>query len=184
MTSFRLRLTGPEGRPYVLGEPIEVYDGATLIGHVHSVTVSADGMEVLAENFLTVDFAEFRSAGLPKLVLAEVVAFITEGFPVIHTIGVELSRDIEGYEGREALLAGARTEILHSIGAQDVRVTPKPVARHAGHFAVTGVWHYDRQSLDALAATLEAQRAAYQAGKRPPEPPPRPARGFGRGFRK
>jgi len=184
MTGFRLRLTGPQGQRYALGEPIEVYDDATLIGRVHSVTVSADGMEVLAENFLTVNFAEFRSAGLPRLVLAEVVNFIIESFPAIHTIGLELSRDIEGYEGREAMLAGARTEILQSIGAQGVMVTPKPVAGRAGHFAVTGVWHYDRQSLALLSSTLAAQRAAYQASRKPADPPPRPPRGFGRGFRK
>ncbi len=190
MSTQRLRLTGPRGLAYVLGDPIEVLDGQVLIGRVQSLTPSADGTEVFAENFLTVDFAEFRVGALPKLVLAEVVAFIAECYPSIHTIVIELSRDIEGYEGREAVLAGARTLNLQSIGAQDIRVTPKPHAGQAGHFAVTGVWHYDAASLAALESALATQRAAYfaekaelveKAGKKV-EAPKRP--GLGQLFRK
>ena len=40
-----LRLTGPEGRDYVLGEPIEVFDGEALIGRVEAVALSSDGTE-------------------------------------------------------------------------------------------------------------------------------------------
>jgi hypothetical protein len=171
MTFQRLHLSGPQGRPYVLGERIEVYDGPTLIGRVQSVTPSPGGDEVRVENFLTTDFADFRAKALPKLVLAEVVSFIAERYPSIHAIGIELSRDIEGYEGREATLASARAEILQSIGTSGVRIHPKPHPGQAGHFAVTGVWRYDKASVTALAAVLQAQRAAYrertEAGAKP-----------------
>jgi len=161
MTFQRLHLTGPQGCPYVLGERIEVYDGATLIGRVQSVALSPAGDEVRVENFLTTDFADFRAKALPRLVLAEVVSFIAERYPSIHAIGIELSRDIDGFEGREATLASARAEILQSIGTTDIRISPKPHAGQAGHFVVTGVWHYDAASVTALAAVLQAQRSAY-----------------------
>lgn len=162
MSFQSLHLTGPQGCPYVLGEPIEVYDGPTLIGRVQSVTMSPGGDEVRVENFLTTDFADFRAKALPKLVLAEVVSFIAERYPSIHAIGIELSRDIEAFEGREATLASARAEILQSIGTNSIRINPKPHAGQAGHFAVSGVWHYDEASVAALAAVLQAQRAAYR----------------------
>ena len=168
MTGDGLHLTGPDGRPYVLGDPIDVFDGPTLIGRVRSVTLSPDGAEVLIENFMTVDFQGFRIGALPKLVLAEVVSFIAEHNPAIHTIGIELSRAIADFDGREALLAKARSEILQSIGAQDIRVTPK-----AAHFVVTGIWRYDSASVAALAAALQVQREAYRAGKSAMPAPPR-----------
>lgn len=89
------------------------------------------------------------------------VSFIAECNSSIHTIGIELSRAIADFVGREALLAEARSEILQSIGARDIVVSPK-----AAHFAVTGIWRYDSASVAALAAALEAQRDAYRTGKR------------------
>ena len=69
-------------------------------------------------------------------------------------------------------------------------MTPKPHAGQAGHFAVTGVWHYDAASLAALESALATQRAAYFAEKadlvektgRKVEAPKRP--GLGQLFRK
>lgn len=89
------------------------------------------------------------------------VSFIAECNSSIHTIGIELSRAIADFVGREALLAEARSEILQSIGARDIVVSPK-----AAHFAVTGIWRYDSASVAALAAALESQRDAYRTGKR------------------
>jgi hypothetical protein len=171
MTFQRLLLTGPGGQPYLLGQPIEVFDGAALIGRVQSVTLSPGGDEVRIENFLTTDMASFRARALPKLVLAEVVSFIAERYRSIHAILIELSRDIEGFEGREAMLASVRADILHSIGAVDVCVVPKPHPDHAAHFAVHGVWRYDESSVAALAAVLEAQRAAYRTRLQAADPP-------------
>ena len=92
MTFKGLTLTGPNGRTYVLGDPIEVYDERTLIGKIHSVMIGANGSEVLLENFWTVDFADFRAKALPKLVLAEVVTFIAQRSLAISAVGIELSR--------------------------------------------------------------------------------------------
>src|SRR4051812_25781316 len=99
-----LRLTGPSGQTYMLGDPIEVFDGETLIGREQSVRLSPDGAEVRIENFMTADFQGFRIGALPKLVLAEVVHFIAGCSPSIHTIGIEFSRAIADFDGREALL--------------------------------------------------------------------------------
>ncbi|MDM0109950.1 hypothetical protein QTH97_33925 [Variovorax sp. J22R24] len=177
MTGQALRLTGPDGQDYVLGDPIAVFDGETLIGRVRSVTLSPDGAEVLLENFMTVDFQGFRIGALPKLVLAEVVSFIAERHPAIHSIGIELSRAIADFDGREALLAKARSEILQSIGAQDILVSPR-----AAHFAVTGIWRYNTASVTALAEALRAQRDAYRADKS--AKPAAPRNRFGQLLRK
>ena len=66
MTFKRLTMTGPNGRSYVLGDSIEVYDDQTLIGQVRSVTIGANGSEVFIENFWTVDFEDFRAKALPN----------------------------------------------------------------------------------------------------------------------
>jgi hypothetical protein len=165
MTFKGLTLTGPNGRTYVLGDPIEVYDERTLIGKIHSVMIGANGSEVLLENFWTVDFADFRAKALPKLVLAEVVTFIAQRSLAISAVGIELSRALEEYEGQEARLATARSENLHSIGARDIRITPKPHGSEVAHFCVTGIWHYDSASVAALAKALEKERAAYGVRK-------------------
>jgi len=159
---IRLRLTGPDGRDYVPGEPIDVFDGEALIGRVQSVTLSYDGTEVWVENFMTVDFEGFRAGALPRLVLAEVVNFIAERHPSVHMIGIELNRDVPEFVGREASLASYRSEILQSIGVRNIRVSPKPQGGRIGCLAVTGIWHYDGASVAALAAALRTQRAAYR----------------------
>ncbi|MDM0029551.1 hypothetical protein QTI27_33850 [Variovorax sp. J31P216] len=163
-----LRLTGIGGRDYVLGDGIEVYDGESLIGRVQSVRLSPDGAEVLIENFIQMRFEDFRVGALPRLVLAEVVNFIVERHPGIHLVGIELSRHIPEFQGREALLTSIRSEILASIGAQDVHVTPRPQAGEKGSFAVTGIWRYDSASVAVLAATLRTQREAYGAIRNAP----------------
>lgn len=178
MSGDGLRLTGPHGRDYVLGEAIDVFDGAVLIGQVQSVTPNADRTEVLIKNFVTVDFASFRAGALPKLVLAEVVGFLAERFPSLQMVGIELSRNITDFDGQEALLARARADILQSIGAQDIHVAPKPQRGPAGHFAVTGIWRYDSASIAALGAALQALRTAYRAGRNGSPQPAQPRPGM------
>jgi len=156
-----LRITGPDAKPYVLGETIDVYDGSTHVGRVLSVGVGANGNEVRLEDFLTTDLGDLRAKGIALLVMAEIVTFVSERYPSVHAIGIVLSRDLEGFEGREAKLASVRSRMLQSIGADSIRVTPKPHARHAGHFVVSGIWQYNRSSVEALAKVLETERAAY-----------------------
>ncbi|MEJ8852870.1 hypothetical protein [Variovorax rhizosphaerae] len=180
---MRLTLTGPNGRSYVLGDPIEVYDEETLIGRVLSVTTSANGSEVRIKNFWTVDFGDFRAKALPKLVLAEVVTFIADRSVAISAIGIELNRALEEYKGNEARLATARSETLQSIGARDIRITPKPNGTDVAHFSVSGIWHYDSVSVAALAQALGKERAAYRDRKAASSPASRKGR-FGNLFRR
>ncbi|MDM0114907.1 hypothetical protein QTI66_22345 [Variovorax sp. J22R133] len=165
MTFRSLRITGPNKRPYVLGEPIDVYDGNEHVGTLLSVSVSANGNEVRLEDFLTASLPDFRSKGIATLVTAEIVTFISERFPSVHAIGIVLSREIEGFETRGNKLASFRSDMLRSIGADGIRVTPKPHAEHAGHFVVSGIWQYNRANVEALAAVLERERAAYRERK-------------------
>ena len=165
MTFKSLRITGPDKRPYVLGDPIDVFDGQEHVGRLLSVSVSANGNEVRLEDFLTTSLPDMRSKGIPMLVMAEVVTFISERYPSVHAIGIVLSREIEGFEAHGAKLATHRADMLRAIGADGIRVTPKPHAEKAGHFAVSGIWQYNRANIEALAAVLERERAAYRERK-------------------
>jgi len=160
-TFKRLRLAGPGPGGYAPGESIHVYHGRHLIGRVHNVSVNASGNEVRLEDFVAQDIADLRARGIALLIMAEVIAFVLNHYPAVQLVGIVLSRDIEGFEGRGNKLASARAEMLRQVGAERIRVTPKAHATQAGHFAVSGIWEYSRESLDALKATLDAQRIAY-----------------------
>lgn len=161
-TFTRLRLSGPRPGEYAPGEPIDVYHGRTLIGRVNTVSVSVTGNEVRIEDFVASDIADLRARGIASLIMAEVLAFVVRRYPAVNAVGIVLSRDIEGFEGRQSKLASARSDILQRVGADRIRITPQPHAAQAGHFAVSGIWEYTRESLDILKAALEAERAAYR----------------------
>jgi len=160
-TFKRLRLAGPGPGDYAQGESILVFHGRQLIGRVQNVSVSAGGNEVRLEEFMAQDIADLRARGIALLIMAEVIAFVLNHYPAVQIVGLVLSRDIEGFEDRGNTLASARADMLRQVGAERIRVTPKPHAAQAGHFAVSGIWEYSRESLDTLKATLDAQRIAY-----------------------
>lgn len=164
MTFQGLRITGPRPGPYVLGDPIHVLDGSTHLGRLQRVSMNAGGGELLLEDFITTDLELMRSRRLTRLITVEVLSFFVERYPTISAIGIVLSADIEvieGAPGGAAKLASARERLLQSIGADHIRVTPDPHPRYPAHFAVSGIWQYNRDNAQTLAAALQTERAAY-----------------------
>lgn len=180
MTFKGLRISGPRSGTYVLGEPLDVFDGQLHLGRLNLVSASADGSELRLDDFRTTDLKQLGTWRTARLIVVELLAFFVERFPAINAVGLVLSADIEAFEGKEggaARLASARAQMLQSVGVKDVIVTPRPHPRHAAHFVVSGVWLYTRDNAQMLAGVLQVEREAYgarvAAGVKPCEPPPR-----------
>jgi hypothetical protein len=164
MTFKGFRITGPKPGAYVLGDPIDVYDGQLHLGRLSQVSVSADGSELRLEDFITTDLEVLRTRRLARLLMVEILSFIVERHPSVSAIGIVLSADIdliEGLPGGSAKLASVREQLLHSVGADNIRITPKPHPRHPAHFAVSGVWQYNRETAHILAEALRLERSEY-----------------------
>lgn len=156
-----LRVTGPEGRRYRLGDAMHLYDGETYFGDVESVRVSLGGHEVELENFRYANMPLHHRAQVGRLVLAEVLEFIFGTFTTVQAVRVTLSSNIELFRGEGIELARIRADLLQSAGCEHVTTVPKPHARYVGHFAVSAIWTYSSLSVAALQSVLRAERAAY-----------------------
>ena len=164
MTFTGLRIAGRKPGPYVLGDPLDVFDGAMHLGRLNSVSTSANGSELKLEDFRTTDLSRLRTWRTARLIVVEVIHFFVEQYPSVSAIGIVLSADIESLEGQEGgatRLASARAQMLQSVGADDIHVMPMPHPRHAAHFTVSGVWKYNRDNAQMLADALRIERAAY-----------------------
>ncbi|WP_431275141.1 hypothetical protein ACQ858_01730 [Variovorax ureilyticus] len=161
MSFENLTMRSPGSDGYMLGTPIEVLDGDASVGIVRTVVLASTGDEILLGDFEATHQADFLAKRIAKLVIAEVVHFVATTYEAISAIEITLGRDIDGFEGRQAYPAQARADLLQSIGVRNVRVAPKPLRGKEAHFAVSGMWAYDRPSLEALEAVLHAERAAY-----------------------
>lgn len=160
MNSAKLQITGPDATPCVLGGPMWIYEGATLLATMDPVPVNPEGTEVHLEYFTPTDAAAHQKNAIGKLLLFELVAFIVENFTSVLAISFTLSRNIESY-GDGMKLASMRCAVLQSMGAGHVLIAPKPDAAHAGHFVVSGLWEYTPATLAALQTVLQAERDAY-----------------------
>ena len=164
MTRAKLRITGPESSPYVLGAPMYLYDGPLHIATLDPVPVNREGTEVHIEHFTPTPVVTQQKLEISKLALVEMVYFVAENFTSVQAISLSLSRQVEGY-GDGMRLAGARSAFLQSLGAGHIVIAPKPNAEHMGHFIVSGLWEYNPVNLQALAAVLEHEREAYYASR-------------------
>lgn len=179
MTFKGLRITGLRSGPYVLGEPLDVFDGKVHLGRLNAVSASPDGSELRLEDFRSTDVKQMATWRTARLIVAEVLSFFLERFPSINAVGIVLSADIDSLElpkDGPARLASARAQMLQSVGANDIHVTPRPHPRYSAHFVVSGVWHYNRANSELLAATLHDERVAYGERKalaQAAEPPAR-----------
>jgi hypothetical protein len=168
-----LKITGPGQAAYALGAPLLVFDDEQHLGTVDPVPVSADGTEVHIEHFVPTDIGKERSLG--SLILVELAAFLVENCTTVQVISFALGRDIEGYHDANKL-ASVRSALLHSIGAAQVLITPRPDLLHAGHFIVAGIWEYNQANIKALYAALHTERAIFgmsdaaEAGSEPRGP--------------
>ncbi|MDL9999429.1 hypothetical protein QTI24_12490 [Variovorax sp. J22P240] len=164
MSITALRFTGPDSAPCVLGAPIFAYYGEIHVGTLDPVPVSRGGTEVRIQHYTP--SSEACSHALQKLrigrvLLLELVAFIATHFSSVSVISFVLNRDIEGY-GNGIRLAGSRSALLQSIGAEHIVITPKPKGERAGHFAVAAFWQYNVANLSALNAATQAEWAAFR----------------------
>lgn len=162
MSSPILQITGPERRPYRLGDPMYIYDGDRYVGDVPSVRVRPGGHEVEIENFRPANTPLQHRASLGRLVLAELLTFVFENFPSVQAVQITLSSSIEAFQGTGIALAKIRAEVLQSAGCASVTTVARPHAAYPGHFAVSGVWTYSTASVAALQSMLLAERAVYR----------------------
>jgi len=163
MSINALRFTGPDSAPCVLGAPIFAYYGDIHVGTLDPVPVSRGGTEVRIQHYTP--SPEACSQALQKLrigrvLLLELVAFMATHFSSVSVISFILNRDIEGY-GNGIRLAGSRSALLQSIGAEHIVITPKPKGERAGHFVVAAFWQYNMANLTALHAATQAEWAAF-----------------------
>ncbi|SFM72966.1 hypothetical protein [Variovorax sp. OV329] len=176
MTFQGLRIAGPRSGPYVLGEPLDVFDDQLHLGRLNQVSTSPDGGELRLEDFRTTDLKRLGTWRTARLIVVEVLSFFVDRYPAISAIGIVLSADIEAFEAQEegaTRLAGARARMLQSVGVQDIQVMPRPHPRHAAHFVVGGVWLYNRDNARLLTDVLQEERAVY-AGRLAAVPPAEP----------
>ena len=156
----KLRITGPGGVEYRLGESMLVHDGAALLCILDPVPLSPAGTEIHIEHFTPPlgDLEERRHLG--RLIFLEICAFVVEHFHQVEAVSFSFTRPA-------TLLAGAsqhsadRAEIMYRIGVENVRVSPRPAAT-PGHFVVTGTWVYRERNLAALNEVLSELRALYR----------------------
>ncbi len=162
MSSPILQITGPDHRPYRLGDPMYIYDGERFVGDVQRVRVRPGGHEVEIENFRPANIPLHHRASLGRLVLAELLTFVFEKFPSVQAVQITLSNSIEAFQGPGIALAKIRAEVLQSAGCAAVTTVARPHPTYPGHFAVTGVWTYSTASVAALQSMLLAERAAHR----------------------
>jgi len=159
MKTRKLRITGPGGATYRLGDPMLVHDGEVLVCTLDPVPVSSTGSEIRVEHFTPSLGGLQEARHLGRLVFLEICAFVVERFEQVQAVSFAFSRPV-------TMLAGAtqhsadRAEIMHRIGIENVQVAPQP-SSVPGHFVVTGVWLYTERNLAALNEVLGELRALY-----------------------
>ncbi|WP_286665264.1 hypothetical protein [Variovorax flavidus] len=159
-----LRFTGADSGPCVLGAPIFAYYGEIHIGTLDPVPVSRGGTEVRIQYYTPSTDAgsrDLQKLRIGRVLLLELVAFMATHFSSVSVISFILNRDIEGY-GNGIRLAGSRSALLQSIGAEHIVITPKPKGERAGHFVVAAFWQYNVANLTALNAATQAEWAGFR----------------------
>ncbi|MBB3180287.1 hypothetical protein [Variovorax sp. Sphag1AA] len=154
-----LRFSGRDGAPCVPGEPICVHFGEILAGTVDPVPLSLGGSRILLAHYNpSTDEASRRlhKLNFGRVSLLGVTVHIAEHYSNVTTISFLLNREIEGYGGG-VRLAGSRSALLQSIGAENIVITPRPEPEHAGQFVVAAAWQYNQQNLASLNAALAAE---------------------------
>lgn len=156
-TLKKLRITGPGGVMYRVGDPMLVHDGDVLLCTVDPVLVSPLGDEILVEHFTPPLFGLEESRHLGRLIFLEICAFVAENVREVQAVTFAFARPARLLSNSSA----DRAETMHRIGIENVQVSPRPAAT-AGHFVVTGTWHYSERNLAALNEVLGELRALYR----------------------
>lgn len=154
-----LRFSGRDGAPCVPGEPICVHVGEIHAGTVDPAPLSLGGTRILLAHYnARTDEASRRlhKMNFGRVSLLGVTAHVAEHYSNLTTISFLLNREIEGYGGG-VRLAGSRSALLQSIGAENIVITPRPEPERAGQFVVAATWQYNQQNLALLHAALAAE---------------------------
>jgi len=152
-----VKITGPEGRTYQLGNPMYVHTRDHHIVTLDPVHVRNDGTEIHFEEFApeAIVFEEQRPLG--RLILFEIFAFIVDHFPQVQVITFSLSRPVQGTFGSAQHVA-SRMEVLQRAGIQILQVTPVTSGEHV----ITGIWVYTDRNIAALRGALQEQREVFR----------------------
>jgi len=156
-TVKKLRITGPGGAAYRLGDPLLVFDEDVLVCTVDPLPVSPSGDEILVEHFTPALMSLEESRHLSRLVFLEICAFVAETIHEVRAVTFAFSRPARLLSNPSA----DRVEIMHRIGIENVQVSPRPAAM-PGHFVVSGTWHYSDRNLTALNEVLAELRVLYR----------------------
>lgn len=155
-----LTITGTDGAPYALGQPLWVYAGSALLARLDPVPLLRNGTELHIEAFDPSRVVREETRHLGRLIFLEICAFISQNFQQVQAISFALSRQIDSM-GSGAQVAAARSDTMTRIGAVDVRMTPRYDGK-PGHFVVSGLWIYSERTYAALMSVLEEERAQYR----------------------
>lgn len=142
---------------------MHLHDGPVYIGTL-APAVLREGTTVLFQHFIPGSLRSEPKVAVRKLALLEITLYVAEQVPAVSTVRFALGGRVEGFEDGTKL-ASARSATLRSIGVRQVKVTPNPEAGYAGQFLVAGVWERSPKNIEALRATLEEERAAYDDRK-------------------
>jgi len=154
-----LRFSGRDGAPCVPGEPICVHFRELLAGTVDPVPLSLGGTRIHLEHYTaSTDEASRRlhKLNFGRVSLLGVTVHIAEHYSNVTTISFLLNREIDGYGGG-ARVAGSRSALLQSIGAENIVITPRPEPERAGQFVVAATWQYNQKNLATLNAALAVE---------------------------
>jgi hypothetical protein len=158
MNCTQIRITGPNGAHYQLGDPMYVYAGALLLGTLDPVRVLNDGTQIHIEPFTPTQVVLDEQRHIGRLIFFEICAFVSEHFSQIQLISFAFARPITSLGG-PAQQAGSRAAAMERIGVEDVRITPVSSGAHV----VSGTWAYSEKNLAALHLALAEQRAIFAA---------------------
>lgn len=158
MTFTHIRITGPHGAFYRLGDPLQVHEGKALLATLDPVLVLNYGTRIHIETFTASPALLNERRHIGRLIFFEICAFISEHFPQVQAVSFAFVRPIESLGG-PAQQAGSRAAMLERVGVEDVRITPVTSGAHV----VSGTWVYSDKNLEALQVALAEQRVIFGA---------------------
>ena len=157
MKNAGIRITGPDGAPYELGQPMLMSAGSVPLGCIDPVHLLNRGTEVHFERFTPTALMQAEPRNVGAWLFYEACAHLVRFHPQIQLISFESSRPMSGM-GDPALQAAARVAALERIGTTDIQVKPL----QSGEILVSGCWAYNERNLRDLEAVLEEHRAIYR----------------------
>ncbi len=163
-----LTITDAKKKPYTHGAAMWLWEGDSLVGKVNEVVLNPERTQILLDRFVYANTPAARKPSIRPLCLFEVAAYLVEQVPTALEIIFTLSHRIQGFRDQGALSA-ARSRVLESMGAEQIKVVTRPNSSGEIEFVVEAVWRYNAGNRDALQGALMAARETHKLA--PPPPP-------------